>query len=169
MEETATEVLSILKTTIEEFYKNEKDYFSFVRGRERSIVFRIAHKLADKIENEIKLAENNELIFVDIETNRCNGKIKRNSIGDIIRPDLCVHKRNGTGYLVAEFKCCNTSSVNDFTKLELLTLPKEKYTNLNRCCPSYQLGVFVRLKDNEVQLITFKDGKEVGREVVKYN
>lgn len=48
-------------------------------------------------------------------------------------------------------------------------MAKEKHNNLNECCPSYQLGVFVRLKDNEIQFITFKDGKEANREVVKYN
>ena len=54
-------------------------------------------------------------------------------------------------------------------EVELLTLLKEKHNNLIICCPSYQLGVFVSLKDKEVQFITFEDGKEANREVVKYN
>ena len=46
-------------------------------------------------------------------------------------------------------------------------MAKEKHNNLNECCPSYQLGAFVRLKDNEVQLITFKNGKETNREIIR--
>lgn len=154
------DILEYLKASIVDVYKSEGDYFNSVKGRERSIVFRIAHILANKIEGK-------DNIFVDIEANRCNGYVKRNAEEHTIYPDLIVHKRDGKGYLVAEFKCGNYSSRKDFAKLELLTMDKKEHQYLKRDVPTYQLGVFVRLKNDEVEYTFFRNGKENKTEVTK--
>lgn len=152
-------ILEYLKTSIRDVYKTEGSYFDSVRGRERSVVFRIAHNLANRIEGK-------ENIYVDIEANRCNGDVKRNTEGNTIFPDLIVHKREGTGYLVAEFKCGNRNASKDFAKLELFTMDKRMYRNLNKFCPTYKLGIFVRLKDNEVEYTLFENGEKIKTEVI---
>ena len=87
-----------LFNAIDDFYKtvDEHEYFTEVEGRERGIVFRIAHILANKIEEKG--------VYVDCEANRCNGHSKimpSNNIlqklikTEFITPDLIIHKRNG--------------------------------------------------------------------------
>ena len=154
-------ILEYFKTSIMDVYKKEKDYFTPISGRERDIVFRIAHSLANKIEG-------NENIYVDIEANRCNGDVKRNTERKTISPDLIIHKREGTGYLVAEFKCGNNNNPKkDFAKLELLTMDKKEHPNLKGDAPTYLQGVFVHLKENEAQYTLFENGKEIKTEVIK--
>ena len=57
-----------LFNAIDEFYKTEDEYEYFVKvdGRERGIVFRIAHILANRLEKKYN-------VYVDCEANRCNG------------------------------------------------------------------------------------------------
>ena len=156
--------LEQLKKSIQELYKTEKNYFTPVEGRERSIVFRIAHILANKIELDKNLNTND--VFVDIEANRCNGDIKRINLLHVIRPDLSVHKREGTGYLVVEFKCGNESEKDDYVKLRALTKEKDEF--YSDYSPTYKLGAFIRLKNSGVEYTLFKDGEIVRPEKQKF-
>ena len=150
-------ILECLKTSIRDVYKKEKDYFTPIRGRERDIVFRIAHILANKIE---KNRENTEHIFVDIEANRCNECIKTNIQGEKIVPDLIIHVRNGTSYVVAEFKCSARDETEDKKKLKDMTTVEKSREQEDSKCPHYDLGVFIHLMDEEVEYTLFENGKE---------
>ena len=59
-----------LFNAIDDFYKTEDEYkyFAEVEGRERGIVFRIAHILANRLERKYN-------VYVDCEANRCNGEV----------------------------------------------------------------------------------------------
>ena len=107
----ALEIFEQLRKAIKYVYRNEHEYFRTTDGRERSMVFRIAHRLANQLERE--RGENKEKIFVDIEATRCEQCSKRDSDGNIIIPDLIVHLRDGTSYLVVEFKCGNREEDGD--------------------------------------------------------
>lgn len=135
-------------------YCNSGNYFSKSSGRERSMVFRIAHRLANVIEGEG--------IFVDIEATRCNYDTKRIGYKRII-PDLIVHKRFGQNILVAEFKCDKNNWDNDFEKLSNLTQYPRQNENKSRNMPYYKLGIFVYLGDylKDVHVIIYKNGKNV--------
>ena len=147
---------------IDEFYKTEDDYFAKVDGREQSVVFRIAHILANKI-----CLERNE-VFVDCEANRCNGDSKRvpaNSFwkellkAEFITPDLIIHKRNGKSYIAVEFKTSKRDMKHDYEKLAFLTADKGEY--LNGSFPTYDLGLSILLGNNKIKEVKcFVNGKE---------
>lgn len=139
-------LIEAIRTTYEESEQSQ-NYFGITNGRERSMVFRIAHHLAKYIENGN--------IFVDIEPTRCEGDVKRNENGPPIRPDLIIHKRIDTGYLAVEFKCAKNYWKNDFKKLEYLTTKDSK--------PHYELGVFVYLTNDlkNVQIRIYENGQIV--------
>ncbi len=146
-----TTYLKALVESIKFIYNHSGDYFVSTEGRERSMVFRIAHRLANKIEGKY------EDTFVDLEPTRCEGDVKRNENGKPIRPDLVIHKRVDTGYLAVEFKCYKreTEWSKDFKKLEYLT---SKYSN-----PHYELGAFVYLTNNinDIQIKIYENGTDV--------
>jgi hypothetical protein len=66
-----TKYLEALIEAIKFVYERSDGYFKTTEGRERSMVFRIAHHLAHNIENKE--------VFVDIEPTRCERKTKRDS------------------------------------------------------------------------------------------
>lgn len=146
--------------SIKEFYDKEKNYFYPVEGRERNIVFRIAHKLASKIEDGD--------IFVDCEANRCNGHSKimpSNNIlqklikTEFITPDLIIHKRNGKSYIAVEFKTSKRDMKHDYEKLAFLTADKGTY--LNQGFPTYDLGVSILLGNDKIKEVKcFVKGEE---------
>lgn len=155
-------ILEEFKSAIKKVYDCSDGYFSPTKGRERSMVFRVAHHLANQIEEKLKL-------FVDIEATRCNGIAKRANVKRIIYnetivvPDLIVHERKGKGYLVVEFKCHKDSEEkkHDCNKLKIFTtLVKDK--DLSKCCPTYELGAFVYLGDtlDKVEITLFQNGAE---------
>ena len=149
-----TKYLEALIEAIKFVYERSDGYFKTTEGRERSMVFRIAHHLANQIEGEG--------LFVDIEPTRCEDDVKRmlaiktNEIGAKIVPDLIIHKRKSISYLVAEFKCYYDSDdwQKDFDKLVDLT----KKGNI----PHYEFGTFVYLtnKFENIEIHIFKDGCE---------
>ena len=152
-------VFGALKDAIRTVYLESGSYFKPTKGRERSIVFRIAHELANRIEDKLNL-------HVDIEPTRCNGITKRAEA--IIVPDLVVHKRGGKGHLAVEFKCTHNISdkEHDCAKLSLLTLEQKDYA-LKKCCPTYNFGAFVYLANtlDKVEITIFVNGCE--RDVIK--
>ena len=162
------DILELLKDSIREVYQNENDYFKIVNGQhrhERQIVFRIAHVLANKIEGEKILIGEKGKIFVDFEPNRCNGRIKEKlAKGKRIIPDLIIHVRDETGYLVAEFKYGYADATNDYEKLHALTRCGDNDEMANENCPNYKLGVFIRLKNSWAEYTLFKDGEIVSPE-----
>lgn len=147
-------LLDAIKRTYDESVQS-KNYFGITNGRERSMVFRIAHHLARDIENDN--------VFVDIEPTRCEGKVKRNEEGKPIIPDLIIHKRINTGYVAVEFKCAKNYWKNDFKKLKCITTPKEQRKNSNTSTPYYKLGVFVYLTNNkdDIQIRIYENGEIV--------
>lgn len=146
--------LEALIAAIKFVYEYSDGYFKTTEGRERSMVFRIAHHLANQIEGEG--------IFVDIEPTRCEDDVKRmsaiktNETGNKIVPDLIIHKRKSTGYLVVEFKCYYDiyGRQNDFNKLVYLTKKGNR--------PHYKFGIFVYLtnKFENIEIHIFTDGCE---------
>lgn len=144
-------LLDAIKRTYDESIQS-KNYFGITNGRERSMVFRIAHHLARDIENKE--------VFVDTEPTRCEGRVKRkpqtkrNNEGKPIIPDLIIHKRIDTGYVAVEFKCSTSNWYRDYKKLKYLTSKDSK--------PHYELGVFVYLANNmqDIEIKIFKDGLE---------
>lgn len=143
-------VLDALKHSILEIYKEESDYFRNKTGREQSIQFRIAYKMAERIEKTYVD------LFVDCEPTRCNGQSK--IYGK--RPDIIIHQRYNEkkGYLVVELKCSRRNWKNDFEKLKQFTNPKNNINN----CPNYMLGAFVYLGDtlDKVEITLFQNGAE---------
>ena len=148
--------LEVLIECIKEIYNNESEYFSNFRGGEQAVQFRIAHKMANLIEN----SKND--IFVDCEVRRCNGVIKVENR----RPDIVVHKRNGVGFLVIELKCgvSERNWENDFYKLKLFTM-RNKHPMFSDI-PTYKIGVFVCLGGNlnDVIIKVFENGMDVSCE-----
>ena len=148
-------ILEAFKIAIIKAYKESEDYFNPTNGRERSMVFRIAHHLARDIEKELDM-------FVDIEATRCNGRVKRIIGNTIARPDLIVHKREGKGYFVAEFKCNknSTQKLYDYAKLSAFTF-KDKPKYLANCCPTYEMGAFVYLGNriDDIRITLFENGE----------
>ena len=146
---------------IDEFYKTEDDYFAKVDGREQSVVFRIAHILANRLERKYN-------VYVDCEANRCNGDSKRvpaNSFwrellkAEFITPDLIIHKRNGKSYIAVEFKTSKRDMKHDYEKLAFLTADKGEY--LNGSFPTYDLGLSILLGNNKIKEVKcFVNGKE---------
>lgn len=149
--------LEELMNSVRYVYEKSGDYFTSTKGRERSMVFRIAHRLAPRIEGEG--------VFVDIEATRCNDDVKRCQNSDSIRPDMIIHERNSTGYIVAEFKCYHDGAawIHDFSKLEYLTTPKDQRENSNSSTPYYKLGLFIYLTDAEqdIQVRLYENGENV--------
>ena len=152
---------NILFDAIKEFYEKEKDYFYPAEGRERGIVFRIAHILSNRLENKYS-------VYVDCEANRCNGDSKRvpaNSFwrellkAEFITPDLIIHKRNGESYVAVEFKTSPRNMKHDYEKLAFLTADKGKY--LNGSFPTYDLGLSILLGNDGIREVKcFVNGKE---------
>ena len=145
-----------LFNAIDDFYKTEDEYkyFAEVEGRERGIVFRIAHILANRLERKYN-------VYVDCEANRCNGEVK--SI-DICKPilDLIIHKRNSTSYVVVEFKVSENIEAleHDYEKLEYLT-NDNRNENSKINSPTYDLGVSILLGDDGIREVKcFVNGKE---------
>ena len=149
-----TKYLEALIDAIKFVYERSDGYFKTTEGRERSMVFRIAHHLAHNIENKE--------VFVDIEPTRCERKTKRDSEGNPIIPDLIIHKRIDTGYVAVEFKCSRRYWKNDFNKLKCLTTPEEQRENDNSSTPHYEIGVFVYLTNEikNIEINIFTDGCE---------
>lgn len=157
--------LNDLIESIRFVYNNSNEYFASTNGRERSIVFRIAHHLASEIENKKDFKYKNT--FVDIEPTRCENNVKKmiNPKTDKkekpIIPDLVIHKRFDVGYLVVEFKCTKRNWNNDFDKLMCLTTSKElRVSKLST--PYYKLGAFVYLtnKLEDIKIKIFQNGRE---------
>ena len=145
-----------LFNAIDEFYKTEDEYkyFADVKGRERGIVFRIAHILANRLESKHN-------VYVDCEANRCNGEVK--SI-DICKPilDLIIHKRNSTSYVVVEFKVSENIEAleHDYEKLEYLT-NDNRNENSKINSPTYDLGLSILLRNDGIREVKcFVNGKE---------
>ena len=156
---TDTTYLKALVEAIKFIYNHSGDYFVSTEGRERSMVFRIAHRLANKIEGKY------EDTFVDLEPTKCNGICKtcrheHDGKEHRIYPDLIIHQRNITGYMVVEFKCSEQEWEHDENKLKCLTTPKE---NNNRSTPFYKLGAFVYLANDlkNVQIRIYENGQIV--------
>ncbi len=154
-----TQYLDDLIDAIKFVYERSDGYFKTTEGRERSMVFRIAHRLANQIEGEG--------LFVDIEPTRCNGIKKTCQHEDDnkehhIYPDLIIHKRNAEGCLVAEFKCSTDRWEHDEHKLECLTTPRLQRENRSISTPFYRYGAFVYLtnKFENIEIHIFKDGCE---------
>lgn len=157
-------ILELLQDSIREVYKNEHDYFKIANGQhrhERQIVFRIAHILANKIEEAKKLIGEEGKIFVDFEPNRFGNKVKRTPDGKTIIPDVIIHERKGNGYFVVEFKHEGLDEKHDFKKLKQLTTPKEEREEDWKKYPFYKLGIFVRLKDSDTEYTLFKNGEVI--------
>lgn len=161
-----TTYLEALVDAIHFTYKESlqsQNYFGITNGRERSMVFRIAHHLAEDIEKHGA--------FVDIEPTRCEGRVKRkpqtkrDSEGNPIIPDLIIHKRIDTGFVAVEFKCYRNKREwqKDFDKLKCLTVPKKLRENNNSSTPHYELGVFVYLTNNkdDIQIRIYENGEIV--------
>ena len=153
-----TTYLKALVESIKFIYNHSGDYFVSTEGRERSMVFRIAHRLANKIEGKY------EDTFVDLEPTKCNGRCKtcrheHDGKEHRIYPDLIIHQRNITGYMVVEFKCSEQKWEHDENKLKCLTTPKE---NNNRSTPFYKLGAFVYLANElqDIEIHIYKNGKK---------
>ena len=155
--------LEALLDAIKFVYSHSGEYFRSTSGRERSMVFRIAHHLANKIEGEG--------VFVDLEPTKCNGINKTCQYEDEnkehrIIPDLIIHRRIRPGYLVAEFKCSPDNWEHDYDKLEKLTTTLAQRRNDTNATytgtPYYELGVFVYLKNysKEVKIDVFAHGKK---------
>ena len=147
------EVIKLLKVvhkTIKDFNDNREPYFYNIEGNERSVVFRIAHNLANSIE------ENKEFpnVYVDIEPRRCNRRPKTNpNTNHPMTPDVIIHNREGKGYIAMEFKCQTLPTTDDKIKLQLLTMPNDKrkhFLNMNRC-PKYELGIMIHLKNKTIK------------------
>lgn len=155
-------IIKELKKAIKDVYKDSEGYFCPTKGRERSMVFRIAHHLANQIETKTD-------IFVDIEATRCNGRTKRGDCEAIVKPDLIVHKRGGHGLLVAEFKCDRSSAKKNYdcAKLEFFTMDKRQSKYMKLSCPTYDLGAFVYLGNSlsDVEITLFANGRP--QEVIK--
>ena len=134
-----------LFNAIDEFYKTEDEYEYFVKvdGRERGIVFRIAHILANRLEKKYN-------VYVDCEANRCNGDVK---CIDICKPilDLIIHKRNSTSYVAVEFKTSKRDIEHDYDKLKELTSYKDEDSNENS--PTYDLGISILLGNDGIREI----------------
>ena len=144
--------LVALVDAIKFVYNNSDGYFKSTSGRERSMVFRIAHRLANQIEGEG--------VFVDIEPTKCNDACKvchceEDDEEHRIVPDLIIHHRNRQGYLVAEFKCSPDNWDHDYEKLINLTKTNHR--------PHYELGIFVYLSNhiNKVQITVFARGEKL--------
>ena len=155
-------ILEEFKSAIKKVYDCSDGYFSPTKGRERSIVFRVAHHLANQIEEKLKL-------FVDIEATRCNGMTK-SANGIIIVPDLIVNERRGSSRIVEKFKCTRNlqKKTKDCNKLKLFT-NLNKDNALSKCCPTYELGAFVYLGNtlDKVEITLFQNGEVVkGKENV---
>jgi hypothetical protein len=152
-----TKILDFFKMAIIKAYKESDDYFKPTEGRERSMVFRVAHHLASDIEKELE-------VFVDIEATRCNGRSKRDDNNAIVVPDLVIHQRRGKGYFVAEFKCNRKRAEkdHDYAKLSIFTL-KNKPKYLKACCPSYEMGAFVYLGNHidDIRITLFENGEVI--------
>lgn len=151
--------LEALKQAVIKTYRESQEsnnYFCPTTGREQSIVFRIAHILANDIENHD--------IFVDIEPTRCSENesgirdpklmIVNSKKSTSIRPDLIVHQRDGHGYLAVEFKCSNRCWDNDYKKL--------KYLTSRDADPRADIGVFMYLTSDGMRIETkvYKNGHE---------
>lgn len=154
--------LEALVDAIKFVYNNSDGYFKSTSGRERSMVFRIAHRLANQIEGEG--------VFVDLEPTKCNHACqicqpKEDDEGHHIIPDLIIHRRIRPGYLVAEFKCSPNKWEHDCDKLKDLTTPHIKRNDIDhpRNTPHYELGVFVYLSNRpkEVQITVFARGEKL--------
>jgi len=150
-----TKYLDTLVDSIRAIYREEKDYFSPMQGCEQAVQFRIAHRMADQIEHQTKD------IKVDCEARKCNGYIKV----DKKRPDIIIHKRKSTDYLVVEIKCNKRNWNNDFDKLVRFT-HKNKPNLSGDNVPTYELGAFVYLADNEQDkaIRIYENGKDVTNE-----
>ena len=152
---TKNTIFDALKQSVLDIYKEDMGYFKYKAGREQSIQFRIAYKMAKVIEPMYKD------LFVDCEPTRCNGQRKIKGK----RPDIIVHQRykDKKGYLVIEIKCNKRNWENDFDKLKQFT----NQANDSQNCPTYMMGAFVYLGNtlDKVEITTFQNGAEY--EVIK--
>ncbi|MCL2521292.1 MAG: hypothetical protein FWE36_00355 [Erysipelotrichales bacterium] len=101
---------------------------------ERTRVSRVAHYLSQLIKNDIDFIG----YSVDVEYNRRGLEIKRTGEGDLLLPDLIVHKRKSedqNNLLYVEFKNSNNSCA-DISRIREMTDQNGRY--------KYLLGCFVR-------------------------
>ena len=148
---------NILKRAINKFYQKDGILLeNNLEGMERSCVFRIGIYLQELMDVHIEFNELN----LDCEYNKSNTE-QKTLCGKPVIPDLILHKRNlnnpitnDNNTMIVEFKGhWNHNEYGDYNKLENFTLQNGEY--------GYQLGVFVKLKENNYELKYFKNGQEV--------
>jgi len=101
----------------------------------------------------VYLEENFNEYNVDCEYNKIFDDKKLNEIGENIRPDIIVHKRENmnSNKLIIEVKKAGTGSMevkNDIEKLK-------KSSNLN-----YDLGAVIGILKNTIDIVFIKSGNE---------
>ncbi|GMO67881.1 MAG: hypothetical protein Ta2D_13180 [Rickettsiales bacterium] len=166
-------ILQSLCFALQKFYS--KDYKKSKkigrRGTERASVFRIAHYLANIIENnEIFEGLNIDNEYSKSEIDKDKKVIYTTGEEGRAIPDLIIHKRGkkNTKYnlLYCEFKI-NDEENNDIEKLKFFTFD-ENY--------KYNLGIFISIKDvikdikNNIcplnSCLFFKNGKELAKDKI---
>lgn len=150
------ELLQILKSSIEQFYKSDKELINN-NVHEGSI----AHRIGFYFENIIteKYPVFYKLHKFDMEYNKNSGDPKKvytqKNIEREGRPDFIVHERgnNDNNVLIIEFKKNDTKKIyinNDIYKLIDFTCDKREY--------KYQLGCFVFIGKYGCLITTFRKG-----------
>lgn len=171
---TIRRLIQVLQDTIDNFNNERKvvdsnqrtrPYFYDIMGNERSVVFRIAHELANKIENNKEFQD----IYVDVEPRKYNRYSKLNPKTDrAMTPDIIIHKRKGKGYIVVEVKCEDRPTITDCMKLSVMTMSEEKraFYDFILHYPAYEVGIMIRLRNASrtrplVEYNYFYDGNEI--------
>ncbi len=134
----------LIVSTLKEVEDNDK-FLLYNKVHETTIVFRFAHYLANKIENDYSDYR------VDIEYNRDKDQVKVLD-NKIVRIDLIVHKRGTKDNLVAiEFKK-NNNSLTDKERLgNLFSESEYKYKNVYFI--TFNENKIEKYKNNEWEII----------------
>lgn len=141
----------LLKNSIEKVYQESPSLLE-KKGIEQAIVFRVGIHLHSMIKEENALAR----YHLDCEYNKKGDNPKKDINGNVIRPDLLIHKRGEDNNILAvEFKGgWNQKNIdNDKDKLCNLTHPAQGY--------AYQLGILVILNKDSPKYIFYKNGEAI--------
>ncbi|MDR1855508.1 MAG: hypothetical protein LBR05_11485 [Azoarcus sp.] len=165
--EDVDEIVQILKSAINEFYKNDHDIISNKEGAvrygiERAMCFRIGLYFSNLLRDNERYREYH--IDMEYNKNKMKPKYLYSDKKEWSQPDLIVHKRwsNDMNLLIVEFKDNIKASKNtvdktgrDCNKLKAFTCSKGDYR--------YKIGLSVKLGETEEQTEYryFKNGGEV--------
>ncbi len=147
-----SDLINLLRAAVD-LMREEEPSLLDMEGLEQALVFRVGVYLQELL----KKTELNDY-NLDCEYNKQESDHKRDVEGNLMRPDLLIHRRGdnseGSNKLAVEFKgWWNKKLSPDKRKLCDLTHSEGGY--------AYQLGVLVVLSRDEVEYNYFVGGEEV--------